>query len=206
VACCRWQQRGDRLRSACLAKREQRRLKKCRQPSDNRVRTGVQSRRDIATPNRRKQQLKASNRYITQIVCAHALAIGLLIAPAAGAQPELDQKPDTGSGATESNPVRSERGAGQSTEETSQTPRETASGMPTPDDAATGSAGPDAARAIEKKDIRRGMVIAKPGSITPHTRMTSDGTPTSTLPAQPQEISIDTNSSYPRTKPNDTTR
>lgn len=26
------------------------------------------------------------------------------------------------------------------------------------------------ARVIEKKDIRRGMVIAKPGSLTPHTR------------------------------------
>ncbi|MEO1768010.1 hypothetical protein [Thiobacter aerophilum] len=27
------------------------------------------------------------------------------------------------------------------------------------------------ARGIEKKDIRRGMVIAKPGSITPHSRI-----------------------------------
>lgn len=34
---------------------------------------------------------------------------------------------------------------------------------------------PAAQRGIEKKDIRRGMVIAKPGSITPHTReATSD--------------------------------
>jgi len=34
-----------------------------------------------------------------------------------------------------------------------------------------GASGPgSAARGIEKKDIRRGMVIAKPGSVTPHTK------------------------------------
>jgi hypothetical protein len=34
-----------------------------------------------------------------------------------------------------------------------------------------GATGPgSAARGIEKKDIRRGMVIAKPGSVTPHTK------------------------------------
>jgi hypothetical protein len=34
-----------------------------------------------------------------------------------------------------------------------------------------GATGPGiAARGIEKKDIRRGMVIAKPGSVTPHTK------------------------------------
>lgn len=33
---------------------------------------------------------------------------------------------------------------------------------------------PTAQRGIEKKDIRRGMVIAKPGSITPHTRETAE--------------------------------
>jgi hypothetical protein len=32
--------------------------------------------------------------------------------------------------------------------------------------------GSQAQRGIEKKDIRRGMVIAKPGSITPHTKTT----------------------------------
>ncbi|GAB4466411.1 MAG: hypothetical protein OHK0044_06210 [Burkholderiaceae bacterium] len=34
-----------------------------------------------------------------------------------------------------------------------------------------------AARGIEKKDIRRGMVIAKPGSITPHARSTQPTSP-----------------------------
>lgn len=33
------------------------------------------------------------------------------------------------------------------------------------------------ARGIEKKDIRRGMVIAKPGSITPHARSTQSTSP-----------------------------
>lgn len=34
-----------------------------------------------------------------------------------------------------------------------------------------------AQRGIEKKDIRRGMVIAKPGSITPHTRQAASDRP-----------------------------
>lgn len=48
-------------------------------------------------------------------------------------------------------------------------------------------------RGIEKKDIRRGMVIAKPGSITPHTREADDPiTRKQTAPAKPLKTKHDT--------------
>lgn len=45
----------------------------------------------------------------------------------------------------------------------------TAPAVTTPADTSNGSP-TTSARGIEKKDIRRGMVIAKPGSITPHAK------------------------------------
>jgi len=183
--------------------------------------------------------MKTLDRRIVKIACAHALGIGLLIAPPAGAQSDLVQKPDAGSAVTDSNRgygfggvraetdqsnlhvppagvVRgsnsderekggtSERVAGKGIKTKSHsltTLREAASGMPALDEG-TEAASPEAARGIEKKDIRRGMVIAKPGSITPHTRTTSDGPPANTLPPQSQEITIKEKSSHVRTKPN----
>ncbi|MGC9162980.1 MAG: hypothetical protein ACP5F9_05460 [Thiomonas sp.] len=48
-------------------------------------------------------------------------------------------------------------------------------------------------RGIEKKDIRRGMVISKPGSITPHTRTSRpiECPPCDTLSATPNASSRD---------------
>lgn len=51
--------------------------------------------------------------------------------------------------------------------------RATQDGVAPLSESRSGPPGSDA-RGIEKKDIRRGMVIAKPDSITPHTRTTSN--------------------------------
>jgi translation elongation factor EF-Tu-like GTPase len=50
------------------------------------------------------------------------------------------------------------------------------------------------ARGIEKKDIRRGMVIAKPGSIQPHQRSAQPAIecpPCDTLPRTPKSVPQD---------------